>query len=36
LAENKEEKTEEKSGEKISERPMRESVNIPKIVQPLS
>ena len=36
LAENKEEKPSEKSGEKISERPMRESVNIPKIVQPLS
>ena len=44
LVENKEEKSEEtigeklgeKSEEKIPERPMRESVTIPKIVQPLS
>jgi hypothetical protein len=31
-----EEKLEEKAEEKIPERPMRESVTIPKIVQPLS
>ena len=36
LVENKEEKLEEKPEEKVPERPMRESVNIPKIVQPLS
>ena len=31
-----EENTEEKSEEELSERPLRESVSIPKIVQPLS
>ena len=36
LTENNEEKLEEKPEEKIPERPMRESVTIPKIVQPLS
>lgn len=36
LIENNEEKLEEKLEEKVPERPMREGVTIPKIVQPLS
>ena len=36
LIENTEEKIEDKSEEKTSDRPMRENVTIPKIVQPLS
>jgi hypothetical protein len=36
LIENTEEKVEDKLEEKVSDRPMRENVTIPKIVQPLS